>query len=264
MKGGRMSGAIEAVAVVLPVHNEEDLLAAALEALHEAMAEVSPEVECRAVIVLDGCTDGSASIARQWSDELPAMVVSGQFCNVGAARRAGCNAALEAFPDNDLGTIWLATTDADSRVPKEWLVAQVSAGTAGCDLWTGRVDVLDWSPHRTSTAHRWHHDYLAETAPVHGASMGISADMYLKVGGFRELRTGEDRDLYERAVSAGATLHLDSVAKVVTSARRIARAPLGFAHALASIEDLASHRAISRPDNSAQLPLVSGSAATGN
>jgi glycosyltransferase involved in cell wall biosynthesis len=233
------------VGVILPVHNEEDRLLGALHALDEAITRVPSNVECSVVIVLDSCTDQSPTIAQQWSRVRNSMVVPCEYGNVGAARRIGCSAVQTAFPETTENHLWLATTDADSQVPPEWLATQLNAHYAGSDLWTGRVDVIDWSPHRSSTARRWHHEYQAEAAPVHGASMGIRASLYRQVGGFRDLETGEDRDLYERALSAGATLHHDASARVLTSARRDARAPMGFAHALTLIE--ASPMAISPP-----------------
>jgi hypothetical protein len=50
------------------------------------------------------------------------------------------------------------------------------------------------------------------------------------------LRTGEDQDLYQRALEVGARLQHEVNVTVTTSARRHARAPLGFAHALTALE----------------------------
>ena len=66
--------------------------------------------------------------------------------------------------------------------------------------------------------------------------MGLTAELYARVGGFRPLRTGEDRDLHARALAAGATLCHQPDVRVRTSARRDARAPKGFAHALVRFE----------------------------
>jgi hypothetical protein len=225
-----------AIGVVLPIHNEEGGLGAALDALGEAIAALPTSLDCRVALVLDSCSDSSGAIARHWSRRHPGVLVGCDAGNVGAARRAGCTALLRSWPRLHPRYVWLSTTDADSQVPRQWLTAQATAHEAGASLWTGRVAVKDWSRHRPETARRWTREYDSESAPIHGASMGISAQVYLDIGGFDALLTGEDRDLYFRACAAGAIPHHDTTANVVTSARRVARAPLGFAHALSTID----------------------------
>jgi glycosyltransferase involved in cell wall biosynthesis len=233
------------VGVVMPVHNEEELLGPALGALELACSRVTDRgIECRTAIVLDGCRDGSEAIARHWSRSLArrkglhqSLVLRCRTTGVGGARRLGAAALLEKWRRRDPGNIWLATTDADSRVPPEWLVAQVAAHEAGADVWTGRVAVEDWSPYGEATARLWNEAYEGEALPVHGASLGFNAQMYLDVGGFAAVRTGEDRALHRAILGAGGRTHHDMELRVVTSARRAARAPLGFAHALSSFDE---------------------------
>jgi glycosyltransferase involved in cell wall biosynthesis len=227
---------IHAVGIVLPVHDEQLLLPGALDALSRATAQLPVGVECRTAVVLDDCTDDSAVIARQWAKDGWIEVVQCQFHNVGAARRAGCAALLNAWGCLDPNSVWLATTDADSQVPARWLEVQMAAHAAGADMWIGRVEVSDWSSHLPSTEARWTVDYGREMAPIHGASMGVTAWAYFEAGGFQPLASGEDRALYRSVLTIGARAHHDSVVKVVTSARRNARAPLGFAHALNAVE----------------------------
>ena len=43
------------------------------------------------------------------------------------ARRAGSCALLSLWPEEDPARIWLATTDADSYVPRDWLTVQMEA-----------------------------------------------------------------------------------------------------------------------------------------
>jgi glycosyltransferase involved in cell wall biosynthesis len=224
-----------AVGVVIPIHNEEELLGRALSALDVALGAVPATIDHRVALVLDSCSDTSQDIARRWAAENSALLVYCEETNVGAARRAGCAALLEWWRLRPRHQVWLATTDADSRVPRQWLSAQVAAREAGADLWTGRVAVKDWSHGQAGTAERWTALYAREIAPIHGTSMGISAQLYVDIGGFAPLATGEDRDIYSRAISSGAVPHHDSTVDVVTSSRSTARAPLGFAHALANI-----------------------------
>jgi glycosyltransferase involved in cell wall biosynthesis len=236
MTTARATRKTRAIGVVLPIHNEEEVLAATLHALGASIAALPMSLDCRVALVLDSCSDSSAAIARRWGRRHRVLLVQCDAANVGAARRAGCNALLRSWPRLHPRHVWLSTTDADSQVPRQWLAAQTAAHQAGANLWTGRVAVKDWSRHGPDTAQRWTKEYDSESAPVHGASMGISAQVYLDIGGFDALLTGEDRDLYFRACAAGVIPHHDTTVNVVTSARRVARAPLGFAHVLATIE----------------------------
>lgn len=229
-----------AVGVVVPVHNEQQLLGAALGSLENAFADMRQGgVSSKVTMVLDACSDASEDIVREWQRELArddvpldVTVVTCHAKNVGYARGLGCSTLLAQWSRVNPARIWLATTDADSRVPRDWLATQVIRHNAGADLWSGRVAVSDWSEHRHDTRLRWQRDYEQETQPIHGASLGFNAAAYLAVGGFMALKTGEDRALHRALVAQGSKAHYDSETRVITSARRRARAPLGFAHAL--------------------------------
>ena len=54
---------INAVGIVLPVHDEEELLPRALQGLDVALAAVSPSISRRVAVVLDTCGDASSAIA---------------------------------------------------------------------------------------------------------------------------------------------------------------------------------------------------------
>jgi glycosyltransferase involved in cell wall biosynthesis len=233
-----------AVGVVLPVHNEEELLGSALSALTASIEELDEwSVQAKAVVVLDACSDASGVVAEAWLRglrrkriPLEATVVSCETRNVGFARRLGFERLLHEWSHISSSRIWLATTDADSRVPKEWLTTQVAQHESGADFWSGRVRVDEWLSFQSDTATRWRRAYEAERNPVHGASLGFNAEVYLAAGCFLALRTGEDQALHRGFVALGARCHHDSFVRVTTSARREARAPQGFSHALQAIE----------------------------
>jgi hypothetical protein len=224
--------AVVAVGVVLPVHDEEQLLPSSLRGLEAAVDALPPSVSCRVAVVLDHCGDASAAIAHTWGARFGALVLSQECGSVGLARRAGCQALLSLWPAEDPARIWLATTDADSRVPRDWLAVQLEAYLSGMDMWAGRVRVAEES----ASALRWTQRYSAERDPVHGASLGISAGVYMQLGGFGGMRTGEDRDLHHRAVTAGFRIAYDLRAAVTTSSRRKGRAPDGFADVLDELD----------------------------
>jgi glycosyltransferase involved in cell wall biosynthesis len=236
MKAHVQARRTKSVGVVLPVHNEAELLPVALTSLSNALARLPTHLERLTVIVLDNCHDASESIARDWASTDRCQVLRRHHNNVGSARRDGCEAVMSGLSPDAIDALWLSTTDADSRVPADWLTTQLTAHEAGIELWTGRVDVNDWSSHHGKTARRWRKSYEAEPNPVHGANLGINARAYRDLGGFCDLASGEDRDLYCRAAKAGLTIAHDRSAKVSTSSRREARAPLGFAHALMALE----------------------------
>jgi Glycosyl transferase family 2 len=220
------------VGIVVPVHDEEERLPAALEGVERAVDALPPAISCRVAVVLDDCSDGSAAVAQAWAGRVAALVVAGEYRSVGAARRAGSQALLSSRPAAHPATIWLATTDADSRVPHDWLTVQLEAYRCGSDLWAGRVRVVEESP----VARKWKETYAAERRPIHGASLGFSGSLYEHIGGFRPLRSGEDRDFHQRAVAAGFRVTYDLRAAVTTSARRRGRAPGGFASVLGDVE----------------------------
>jgi hypothetical protein len=230
--------------VVIPVHDEERLVPQSLEALDRAMTAVADlNLDVGIVIVLDRCSDRSGELVDQWrrrstshDDTRMVDVLETAAGNVGQARKLGCRSLLQHWSDVAPASIWLATTDADSEVPQDWISSQLKARAEGGQVWVGAVSVCDWSERTPGTEEAWRRQYEAEYLPIHGANLGIAAGTYLAAGGFEALSTGEDRDLFERAVALGAVIRHDSLAPVVTSSRLKARAPHGFAHALSSLE----------------------------
>jgi glycosyltransferase involved in cell wall biosynthesis len=232
-----------ALGVVVPVHNEEELVCAALESVSDAINELRVlKIASEIVVVLDACVDDSARLVAEWQQRharrsaAPMSLVTCDARNVGIARGLGCAVALDALRDIDPARVWLATTDADSHVPRRWLRTQLLRHEEGRDVWAGRVHVTDWSLHRRVLQTTWQHDYDSEHQPIHGANLGFNAGVYVAAGGFPPLRTGEDRALVRAMSLRGADCCFDDSLRVVTSARRAARAPLGFAHALNLIE----------------------------
>jgi glycosyltransferase involved in cell wall biosynthesis len=88
-----------AISVVLPVHNRADVLARAVQSvLDQRLANFE------LVIVDDGSTDGSPSVAKSFEDERIKVIELGENRGGNAARNAGVKAAkapLIAFLDSD-------------------------------------------------------------------------------------------------------------------------------------------------------------------
>ena len=207
--------------VVVPAHDEAELLPACLAALRTAAAAVALPVEV--VVVLDACTDASAAAVGPHQR----TVVVDRRC-VGAARAAGFAAAGVG------ASTWCASTDADSAVGPSWLAAQLHLAAAGADVAVGTVVPAGWAGHPPGASERFEASYQRADGHrhVHGASLGVRGSTYRALGGFAALRAHEDVDLVERAARAGAAVVWageGSGMVVTTSTRTVGRAPEGFA-----------------------------------
>ncbi|TFD80062.1 glycosyltransferase family 2 protein [Cryobacterium fucosi] len=223
-------GSVDNVVVVVPARNEEELLPRCLAALTVAVGEVggvagqSPPV-IDVVVVLDRCSDGTAEVAADW----PAFgSISTTGGAVGVARRAGVRHLL---PTSNLftSTTWIATTDADSAVPPNWLTVQLAFARNSVDLVLGTVvpddGLSDGGRERWDAQHR----LVEGHAHVHGANLGVRADRYLQAGEFALVDGHED----VRLVSALRGLRVSEIRTelipVLTSGRLTGRTPGGFA-----------------------------------
>ena len=227
---------IRHMAVLVPARDEEALLPRCLRSVLAACEEARAVITTDIVVVSDGSQDRTHELATEMLRGMGTAVHSGAAC-VGSARRTAAEVALGRYP-GESGAVWLANTDADCLVPADWLLHQLAAAEAGCCAVAGIVDVDSFAEHDAGVPHRFRETYLIHadgTHPhVHGANLGIRADAYLRAGGWGALATAEDHDLWRRLGHAGAALVADAGLRVVTSGRRVARAPGGFAEALAS------------------------------
>lgn len=212
---------IDRLLVVVPAHDEEAVLGRCLDHLAAAVDHLGPAApRVRTVVVLDGCTDGSAAVARRHRVE----VVGCTARTVGRARAVG---VLAAYATGDPRHTWLATTDADSRVPAGWLAEHLDAARSGADLLLGPV-LPDPDELADDLLRRWLDLHPRSGAHVHGANLGVRLSSYLAAGGFPPLACGEDAALVA-AVRDGGGRVVTGRSRVVTSARTQARAPEGFA-----------------------------------
>jgi hypothetical protein len=129
----------------------------------------------------------------------------------------------------------LASTDADSRVPVDWLTRQVELANRGAEVVLGTVTVDDWTGHPAHVAKRWAATYdTADGHPhVHGANVGCRADAYLAARGFPGLSCAEDVGLVT-ALGDRVIVRVGDIA-VATSSRIRARAVGGFSTFLAEL-----------------------------
>jgi glycosyltransferase involved in cell wall biosynthesis len=243
---------IRAVGVIVPAHNEQDLLPSCLAGLRRA-ARALRGVPVHVVVVADACRDLTAEVARRGG----AAVVTISARSAGAARAAGAREALRRTRHLDPARVWLATTDADTLVPPGWLRQQARYASLGWDVIAGTVRVADWSGYPPGTRSLFLERYEREPGRpgepgeprgrngraagghhphVHGANLGFRASAYLRAGGFPDLPTAEDEALVTALTAAGSRVLRTRALPVVTSARRDFRAPHGFGDYLARLE----------------------------
>jgi cellulose synthase/poly-beta-1,6-N-acetylglucosamine synthase-like glycosyltransferase len=221
---------IETVLVVIPANNEQAVIGACLDALVAARAQardaLGERVHIRTVVVLDSCIDATED---RITAEHDVQTIHARLARAGAARALGV-----AYGRRGLATqankVWIASTDADSRVSRDWITTMVQCAEQAADvvLGTVRPDVA-----RTSSVHRrWRRQYVVSDGHphIHGANLGLRADIYDRIGGWPLLAFDEDVELVRRAENHGGLRVVRTGAiPVVTSARLVGRAPHGFA-----------------------------------
>lgn len=213
------------IGVVIPAHNEAELIGACLNAVAAAAAHPRLAGETvQTIVILDHCTDTTASIVARHD----VATLSIQSCNVGEARACGARFLL------DLGARWLSFTDADTLVSPQWLVEQLALNA---DAVCGSIGVEDWSTHGEHAD--WLRGHFLATyndadghQHIHGANLGVSAQAYQNAGGFLPLKRNEDVELVAALQASCAHIAWSAAPRVTTSSRRYGRARGGFGDAL--------------------------------
>ncbi|MFJ4922900.1 ATP-binding protein [Streptomyces sp. NPDC088725] len=222
-----------ACAVVIPAHNEAAVLPDALRAVRAAMGHPAlAGVRLLTVVAADDCADETAEAGRRAG----ARVVEVARHNVGAARAAAADLALGLLGTYGDG-LWIATTDADTLVPRDWLAHQLHQAGRGWECVVGTVRI---APHpllgpATAAGHdaRYFADRPAGAAGwshshVHGANLGVAAAPYREAGGFPALVHSEDRALVAALERRGRRILRTDRCPVLTSGRPDFRAPHGL------------------------------------
>ncbi|MDQ1085264.1 MULTISPECIES: glycosyltransferase family 2 protein [Microbacterium] len=225
---------MRAVAVVIPAHDEEALIGRCLASVGRAVAAAQqrhPDLVATVVVVLDACSDTTAPQARRW----PVHRIEIEARNVGTARRTGVAHALSLLDASPHDT-WIAMTDADTVVPRDWLTHQLDLADAGVDLVLGTVrpDFADLSARHASYWRATHHRGRPP-GNVHGANLGVRASTYAEAGGIPDLVEHEDVALVRAVRALGARERASDVHEVETSGRLVGRTPAGYAAFLARV-----------------------------
>lgn len=228
---------IRRIAVIVPAADEGAYLAECLLAVRAAARHLRQhgpaDVTVHVIVVLDRCRDDSALVVARF-EEVHTLHVSARC--VGVAREAGARAALVIARADET---WLANTDADSRVPRNWLTHLVHEARTGAELTLGTVQPAAGLPTPVATTWRGRHHVRDGHPHVHGANLGVRGDVHTALGGWRALLSGEDVDLARRA--AHRRVSRTGAVPVVTSVRADGRAPRGFSSYLRSLAAPSGH-----------------------
>lgn len=218
-----------AAAIVVPANNEAALIEDCLASIRTAL--IGHHDPIAVVVVAHRCSDDTGRLAHEHLSRLPGraegMVVTLGTGTVATARSIGAMAGLSllAAYGVSFGQTWLLSTDADSRVPPDWLSLYGRHLTPGVAGVTGAIRV---------PGHE--HDPVLARADRHGqvyaANLAVRADAYLDVGGWPDQVPGEDTGLVNRLRRHGHPVIAAPDIVVMTSARTDSRAPGGLGETL--------------------------------
>lgn len=218
------------IGIVIPAHNEADSISACLDAIKQAIAQLSSDIAVQTVVVLDSCDDNTLSKVQNAHVDW----LSCEFRCVGKVRDLGVRYLIEQGAD------WIACTDADSVVEADWLMAQIKHLKAeSTAMICGVVSIDCWDALSESTKQQYlaHYQDCMNHRHIHGANLSFASQDYMAVGGFDELTCHEDVGLVKKFEQANLSIIWSNVVRVVTSSRLDARAEEGFAHFLRGLEN---------------------------
>ncbi|GJE75664.1 glycosyltransferase [Methylorubrum suomiense] len=243
--------------IAVPVRNEAERIVACLRAI-DAQTGLAPG-RLGLVLFLNNCSDGTPDIVADLLPRLtlPVRVIERTYAgaHAGWARRAAMDAAA-AWLDEVGASGTLLTTDADSRVPPDWVAANLAALDAGADAVAGRVELIPEEaallPPSLPARGRLEDAYDAlitemearidpdpsDPWPCHrttiGASLAVRRSAYGAVGGMPEIPLGEDGAFVAALLEQGFRVRHDRAVMVWISARLTGRAPGGVADTIRS------------------------------
>ena len=230
------------VATLVPARDEEALLPRCLQSIQAARSLLPADVSSDLIVCVDTSDDRTFEIAERMIRQSGA-VVNSTAGSVGIARTIAAATAIarsRCLPER----CWLANTDADCVVPADWLLNQLHAAEHGFMAVAGIIGIDSFAEHDPSVEASFRSSYVVGDdgthAHVHGANFGVRADAYLNAGGWGMLPTAEDHDLWNRLQVNEHRVISDAGLRVITSGRRVGRAPSGFAGTLDAFNEVAA------------------------
>lgn len=232
--------------VVIPARDEEHTIAGCLTALaHQTVGLDAFET----ILVDDACGDRTVEVARATAQRLglTLTILAGPGAGSGTARRLGMDAALARFDELGCRDGLIATTDADSAPSSDWLGRQLAHVAQGAAVVAGLIELDPQEvarlpgPVRRRRDHDAHarlsevvqHDPAAAHHHFAGASLGVTAKTYRRVGGLDDCAALEDEAFSAKLAGHGVEVVRAADVRVRTSARTDGRARRGLSVDLA-------------------------------
>jgi hypothetical protein len=239
--------------VAIPVRNEAERVGACLEAL--AAQRGIGASGLGVVLFLNNCTDETAHVVASLRPSLriPVRMIERTFAgaNAGWARREAMEAAANWLDESEPLDGLILTTDADSRVPDDWVARNLAAVASGVDAVAGRIALdaadaarLPAALHVRGSLEAGYearlialealidpvpHDPWPRHWTTSGATLAVRLAAYRRVGGMPPLAVGEDKAFVSSLLTSDARVRHDPDILVVTSGRLDGRAPGGAA-----------------------------------
>ena len=249
--------------VIVPVRNEEDTLAATLDALAgqvDASGRSLPAHSFEILLLLNNCTDQSAAVTRQWAREHPHVTLHvcvvdlpPEQAHVGTARRLLMDTAWQRLHRHGPRR-GILSTDSDTIAAPDWVARNLAALDQGADAVGG---VIQWKPGNLEqltpgVRQAFWRDFryqrlvarledLLDPQPgdpwprhLHhfGASLACTTEIYARVGGMPPVKPLEDAAFVDALRASDARLRHDPSVIVYTSSRLDGRAEVGLSHQL--------------------------------
>ncbi|MGI8456566.1 MAG: glycosyltransferase [Propionibacteriaceae bacterium] len=232
------------VLVAVPAHDESERVVSCLASVHAALrfAEQAGTIADGFVAVAaHRCRDATATLAGQFLAEVDrrhVVWVAAETASVGAVRTALIARAVRSAGESPT---WLFSTDADTQVPLTWVTDGLRlASDDAADLVLGLVELNELA---VDAPARLAHDRLVAGGlrpggghdHVYAANLLVRYAAYLAVGGFPDVRHGEEHGLRTAVRAAGYRVLSTRALVVRTSGRMEGRASFGLHAVLAAL-----------------------------
>jgi glycosyltransferase involved in cell wall biosynthesis len=202
--------------VIIPARNEELSIPGAIASV---LKQGSEDGKVEVIVVANGCTDGTAAVARALGAPSPGVcltVIEESEPGVARAKNIGAVAARGR---------WLIFLDADSRLEPGLLSAIQARIEAGNDA--GSIPVYADGGDPVDRAFFSLMEFGKRLFNIEAQMFFCPRTEFLEAGGFEEsLVLAEDRDLLVRLKKRGLSFGRVDSASIRTSPRRLHRLPL--------------------------------------
>ncbi|MEK7498170.1 MAG: glycosyltransferase [Patescibacteria group bacterium] len=205
-----------AVSVVVPAYNEEKTIQKTLYSLTKQGTKVPFEI----VFVDNNCTDNTADVVKPFFKNLERLkIICETKQGIGAARESG-------FKNSESEII--ASTDADSLVPQDWISKIFDEfwkdknliGVVGTYVFESKSKVFNLVSKGIMMFADYIHKLLTGSFAFRGINFAVKKEAWKKAGGFNtKISALEDVDLSLRVGKLGKIRYLSNLV-VTTSYRR--------------------------------------------